>query len=89
MKIEIETENFKHNEKEVMNCLVNYLYDDFKIIVEGIKTTLSEDYKTSCDKCFKEITETDNIFEDKNGDCICQDCLEAKNEQYYNMYHKN
>lgn len=32
----------------------------------------------NCDKCFKKVKETDNIFEDSNGNYICQDCFESK-----------
>ena len=44
--------------------------------------------KTYCDKCQNEMKETDNIFEDSNGDYICQDCFESRNEQYYNLVFK-
>ena len=44
---------------------------------------------SDCDSCFKQLNENDNIYEDEKGNYICLDCLERKNEMYYNLYHKD
>jgi len=36
----------------------------------------------NCDKCFKEMKDTDEVFEISNGDYVCQSCLEDLNNRY-------
>jgi len=38
----------------------------------------------NCDKCFKEMKDTDEVFE-VNDNYVCLDCLDDLNNKYENM----